>query len=173
MMPPNVGPKIGATIMVMPVIAKTAPRFSGGNESIMIDCCVGCNPPPAKPWIKRKKISISKELAIPHAKDAAVKPPMHNMKKRLRPITSANQPDKGKTIPFATKYDVSTHVLSSWLAPKDPAICDKDTLVIVVSNTSMNAAKLTTHATSHGLNPGATEDVSGGVMLLRINYRHD
>ena len=37
------------------------------------------------------------------ASDATVKPAMHIMKKFLRPRTPASQPDKGRTMPLATR----------------------------------------------------------------------
>src|SRR5579875_3575991 len=52
---------------------------------------------------------------------------------------------------FETRYDVSTHVLSSLLAPRLPAIYGSATLAMLVSSTSMNAASATTTAISHGL----------------------
>ena len=61
---------------------------------------------------------------------------------------------------FETRYDVSTQVLSSLLAPKLPAMCGKATLAMLVSSTSMNAAMATTIATSQGLNFGV-QSVSG------------
>ena len=53
-----------------------------------------------------------------------------------------------------TRYEVSTQVLSSLLAPKSPARCGKATLAMLVSRTSMNAASATTTAISQGLNFG-------------------
>ena len=46
----------------------------------------------------------------------------------------------GKTMTFDKMYDVLTHAISSWVAPKLPAICGSDTLMMVVSSTSMIAA---------------------------------
>ena len=58
------------------------------------------------------------------------------------------------TIPLATRYVVSTQVASSLLIDRLPAICGRETLTMVVSSTSMNAPKVTTIATSHGLERG-------------------
>ena len=87
---------------------------------------------------------------MPHKNDAAVKPRMQTMKKFFRPINAESQPDKGNTMPFATRYDVKIQVLSSELAPNEPAIYANATLAMVVSSTSINAAKLTTTETRKG-----------------------
>ena len=78
--PPKVGPKMGATIMVMPVSAKAVLRFSGGKASITIDICIGCKPPPAIPCSKRNTMSMGKDTDKPQANEAAVKPTIHNKK---------------------------------------------------------------------------------------------
>ena len=75
---------------------------------------------------------------------------MQIMKKRLRPKIPTNQPLTGRMIAFDTRYDVSTHVLSSVLAPRSPAMCGRATLAVLVSSTSINAASETTTAISHG-----------------------
>src|SRR5271170_4638890 len=54
---------------------------------------------------------------------------------------------------FETRYDVSTHVLSSWLTERFPAMCGRDTFAMLVSSTSMNVAIVTTSAIAHGLWP--------------------
>jgi hypothetical protein len=72
MIPPSVGPKIGAKTIVMPVIAKTAPRFSGGKISKIIACCVGCKPPPAAPCNILNTMRLVKDVAAPQAKEAAL-----------------------------------------------------------------------------------------------------
>ena len=63
---------------------------------------------------------------------------------------------------FDTRYDVSTQVLSSLLAPRSPAICGNATLAMLVSSTSMNAAMATTTAISQGLNFGSQGCGRGG-----------
>ena len=73
---------------------------------------------------------------------------------------------------FETRYDVSTQVLSSLLAPTLPAMCGKATLAMLVSSTSMNAAMATTIATSHGLNFGVQVSVGAAtVHLFDIHFR--
>ena len=58
---------------------------------------------------------------------------------------------KGSTRALHSKYDVTTHVLASSLTPRLPAMCGKATTTMVVSRTSMNAAKVATPAINQGL----------------------
>src|SRR5260370_11683758 len=62
-----------------------------------------------------------------------------------------NHPDRGSTIAFETRYDVSTHVESSCPADRLPAMCGNATFAIDVSSTSMNVASVTVTAITHGL----------------------
>jgi hypothetical protein len=48
---------------------------------------------------------------MPHKNELTVKMTMQSMKKFFRPITLAAQAPMGKTIAFATRYEVRTHVL--------------------------------------------------------------
>src|SRR5580704_13871601 len=102
----------------------------------------------------RKKISIARLGAAPQSKELAVKTRMHRRNKRFRPNNPASHPLIGSTMALDTRYDVSTHVLSSLLAPKLPARWGRATLAMLVSRTSMNAAMATTTAISHGLARG-------------------
>ena len=68
MKPPSVGPRIGATTVAIAATPKAAPRFSGGKESRMIDCWLGCSPPPKKPCNSRNTTSCAKAV-----RDAAQK----------------------------------------------------------------------------------------------------
>jgi len=54
-------------------------------------------------------------------------------------------------IAFDTRYDVNTHVDSSALADRFPAMCGSATFAIDVSSTSMNVASVTVMAITHGL----------------------
>src|SRR5580700_4067927 len=56
----------------------------------------------------------------------------------------------GRTMPFATRYDVSTQVASSTLAERLPAIWGRETLATLVSSTSMKVASITVAAINHG-----------------------
>ncbi len=65
----------------------------------------------------------------------------------------ASQPLIGSTIALATRYEVSTQVLSSWLTERSPAMCGRETLAMLVSSTSMKVARVTTSAIAQGLRP--------------------
>ena len=60
--------------------------------------------------------------ANPQSRELKVKIARQIMKKRFRPKVTANHPLMGRTIALDTRYEVSTHVLSSLLAPRFPAI---------------------------------------------------
>src|SRR5215471_3640549 len=64
---------------------------------------------------------------------------------------------------LVTKYEVRTHVDSSWLADRLPAMCCRETLAIEMSSTSMKAARPTVTAISHGLAPPGTPDGRDGI----------
>src|ERR1700685_1548744 len=89
--------------------------------------------------------------AIPHKSELTVKIARQVIKNHLRPITLANHPLIGRTTALETRYEVSTHVLCSLVAPRLPAIYGRATLAILVSSTSMKAARATTTAISQGL----------------------
>ena len=72
------------------------------------------------------------------------------MKKFLRPMMLDAHPPMGNTTAFATRYVVSTHVLSSRLAPRPPAMYGSATFAIEVSSTSIKAAIATVAAITHG-----------------------
>src|SRR5206468_2820521 len=57
----------------------------------------------------------------------------------------------GRMIALATRYDVRTHVDSSIVADRLPAMCGSDTFTTVVSRTSMKVANMTAIATIQGL----------------------
>jgi hypothetical protein len=108
--------------------------------------------------------------ATPQSSELSVNKAMQIMKNRLRPNIPTNQPLIGSTIAFDTRYEVSTQVLSSLLAPRSPAMCGSATLAMLVSSTSMNAARDTTTAISQGLTPnfGDTPDKSATFSLELI-----
>jgi hypothetical protein len=74
----------------------------------------------------------------------------------------------GNTIALATRYAVSTQVLSSTLAERPPAMCGSETFAMLVSRTSMNVASVTVNAIAHGLRGSrATGGASGrGAALI-------
>ena len=80
-----------------------------------------------------------------------MKPKTESISSRFRPNRLASQPVIGRMIAFATRYDVSTHVASSMVDDRLPAMCGSDTLTTVVSSTSMKVANITDSAMIHGL----------------------
>src|SRR5206468_5178091 len=96
-------------------------------------------------------ISSASVGARPHRNDDSVKPTTDSISSRLRPNMLASQPVIGRMIAFATRYEVSTHVASSIVTDKLPAMCGSDTLTTVVSSTSMKVANITDTAMSQGL----------------------
>src|SRR5512140_3108045 len=62
-----------------------------------------------------------------------------------------NQPPMGRMMAFETRYDVRTHVDSSTVAERLPAMCGSATLATLVSSTSMQVASMTVMAMIHGL----------------------
>src|SRR5580698_3351924 len=82
-------------------------------------------------------------------------------------MSDENQPDRGSTIAFDTKYEVRTQVDSSALADKFPEMCGSATFAIEVSSTSMNVASVTVTAITHGLiDPSGILNLASS--LLRI-----
>src|SRR5437899_4165592 len=114
-------------------------------------CAIGCSPPPPAPCSTRKKRRSPRLGAIPQSKKLTVKIPKQDMKNRFRPRAPASQPLMGRMMAFETKYEVRTQVLWSLLAPRFPAMYGRATLAMLVSRTSMKAARATTTAISHGL----------------------
>ena len=64
----------------------------------------------------------------------------------------------GRMIALETRYEVRTHVVSSTVAERLPAMCGSATLTTVVSSTSMNVPSMTATATIQGL-------ITGGVLF--------
>src|SRR5208337_2652357 len=52
-------------------------------------------------------------------------------------------------IPAATRYEVTTHAISSTLAEKLPCICGSETLTIELSSTSSTVPSITANAITH------------------------
>src|SRR5580658_3563811 len=157
---------------VMPYSANAKPRCCGGKVSARIACAIGCRPPPPAPCSTRKKSSSPRLGANPHSKELTVKIARQPMKNRLRPNRPASQPLIGRMIALETRYDVSTHVLWSLLAPRLPAMYGRATLAMLVSSTSMKAARATTTAISQGLNFGVQISVGAAmVSLLDVHFR--
>jgi hypothetical protein len=83
--------------------AMAIPRFAGGKLSIKTACEIGCNAPPAAPWITRAMIRKPRLPAIPHRADAIVNKVMQPMRNRLRPKTWPNQLVAGRMIAFESR----------------------------------------------------------------------
>ena len=109
---------------------------------------------------------------MPHNKELTVKTPKQDMKKRFRPKAPASQPLIGRMIAFETRYEVSTHVLWSLLAPRFPAIYGSATLAMLVSRTSMKAPSATTTAISQGLYLGRQTSWSSVIAVELIQQTH-
>src|SRR5579875_2622985 len=113
----------GATTAVTPYTENARPLFSGGNVSARIAWAMGCRPPPPTPWMTRDISRIAKLGAIPQNSELNVNRETQIRKKRFRPSRETNQPVIGHTTAYEIRYEVSTQVLSSLLAPMLPAMC--------------------------------------------------
>src|SRR5208282_1725828 len=164
---------VGAMMAVMPYNANAKPLCCGGKVSARMACAMGCSPPPPAPCNTRKRRRNPRLGAMPQSKELTVNTVKQAMKNRFRPSVPASQPLIGKIIAFETRYDVSTQVLWSLLAPRFPAIYGRATFAMLVSSTSMNAARATTTAISQGLYLGrqtSSSSVSAAVVILRNSY---
>src|SRR5262245_63423640 len=99
----------------------------------------------------RKRISVQRFGARPQRNDDTVKPVTHIIRRFLRPNRPASHPVIGRMIALATRYEVSTHVASSIVTERLPAMWGSDTFTTVVSSTSMKVANITAMAMIHGL----------------------
>src|SRR5580698_797478 len=124
--PPRVGPIAGAVTTATPYTANAMPRLAGGKVSARMACSLGCRPPPPAPCSTRQMISVAKFGASPHRKELMV-----NSATQL--MMEESQPLKGRTMALETRYEVSTHVLSSCPADRLPAICGRATFAMEVS----------------------------------------
>src|SRR5215469_3407503 len=119
----------------------------------------------------RKMISIGKLSDRPQKNDAIVNPPTDISRMRLRPKKFDSQPVIGRMMPLETRYEVSTQVASSTVAPRLPAMCGSDTLTTVVSSTSMKVPSITAIAIIQGLTSarsrgGATDPTAVAILYL-------
>ena len=93
----------GAVSPATPNIVMAVPCFSGGKPSIRIPWLAGWSPPPAMPWITRKRISCSRLVARPHSTEAAVKTAMERRKYLRRPRRAESQPVIGRMVALAAR----------------------------------------------------------------------
>jgi len=96
-------------------------------------------------------MSHSRLVAMPHSTDVSVNPVTQVSSMFRRPKRFASHPDIGRMMALETRYEVTTHVPSSTVAPMLPARCGTDTLTTVVSSISMKVASMTAAVTIHGL----------------------
>ena len=96
-------------------------------------------------------------MAIPQSSDVRVKPPTQVSKMRRRPKRLASHPAIGRMMAFETRYEVTTQVPSSTVAPRFPAMWGMETLTTVVSRISMNVASITAMVTIHGFTRAGAE----------------
>src|SRR5262245_135505 len=136
------------------------PRSCGGNASSSTACESGCIAPPVAPCSSRNPTRNGRFGAMPQSSDEIVNPATDVISSRLRPKCPASHPVSGRTMALATRYEVSTHVDSSIVADRLPAMCGSDTLTTVVSSTSMKVANMTATDTIHGFTVGADADNS-------------
>ena len=87
--------------------------------------------------------------ARPHSRLDTVKPVTTVISISLRPKKLDSQPEMGRMMALATRYEVSTQVASSTVAERLPAMCGRLTFTTEVSSTSMVALDITAMATSH------------------------
>src|SRR6516164_1283445 len=113
------------------------------------------------PCKTRNSSSAPRFGAMPQRNELTVNINRHPMKNRLRPSVPASQALIGNTMAFEARYEVSTQVLSSLLAPRLPAMYGRATLAMLVSSTSMKAAMATTTAINQGLTSGRQTAAEG------------
>ena len=101
-------------MMPRPKAAIAVPCFLGGKVSSSTDCDSGCRPPPLRPCSTRKKMSDSRLVAMPQRSEVKVKPETQSISMRRRPKRVASHPAMGKMMAFDTRYEVTTHVPSSY-----------------------------------------------------------
>ena len=93
----------GAISPATPNTVMAVPCFSGGKLSIRIPWLAGWSPPPATPWITRKRISCSRLVARPHSTEATVKTAMERRKYLRRPRWAESQPVIGRMVALAAR----------------------------------------------------------------------
>ena len=90
-------------IVATAVMDNAACRFSGGNVSSTMSCCIGCSPPPNSPCRPRNNSNSPKFVDSPQASDAAVNPVMEMRKYFLRPSCLLSEAETTRVMPLATK----------------------------------------------------------------------
>ena len=88
-------------------------------------------------------------VADPQSTELNVNTMMDARRYFLRPIILANQPLIGMIMALDTRYDVRTHVTSSWPAERLPWMYGNATLATLVSKISMRVGSITAMVISH------------------------
>src|SRR5712664_2499514 len=118
MMPPTVGPMVGASVATRPMIGPTMWNFERGNTVKADANTVGIMPAPKNPWIARQRIICSIDEANPQKKLAMVKPAADIANSNRVPNARDRNPDRGIAITSAIRYEVWTHDTSLELADR-------------------------------------------------------
>src|ERR1700687_3122099 len=95
-------------------------------------------PAPKKPWIARQRIICSIDLADPHRKHAIVKPEAEIANSNRVPSPRDRNPDNGRAITSAIRYEVWTHDTSLELADRPAWISVSDAETTWMSRIDMN-----------------------------------
>ena len=100
--PPRIGPRIGATIVVIAQTPVAAACFSLGKMRSSRVWLIGISGPPHRPWPMRKAISEPRLHARPQRNEKMPKPIIPTTNTRTVPKRRASQPVSGTQIASAT-----------------------------------------------------------------------
>ena len=100
--PPRMGPTIGAMIVVIAATDIATPALSRGKMRNNSVCESGISGPPHRPCAIRQAISRSSVRDNPHKAEKKVKPNRQTTKDRIVPKRAASQPVSGTQIASAT-----------------------------------------------------------------------
>src|SRR3546814_13261881 len=70
--PPRIGPRIGAVVVVIAQIARPIPAFSFGKMRSSNICDSGISGPPASPWSTRNSTSAPDRKSVASGRDVYV-----------------------------------------------------------------------------------------------------
>src|ERR1700676_1448167 len=141
MMPPTVGPMVGASVATRRMIGPTIWN-SGRATAVEAEANpVGIMPAPRKPWIARDRIICSMVEAKPHRKLAMVKPAAEIANNSRVPNARDRKPDNGMPMTSAIRYEVWTQDTSVELADRPAWISVSDAETTWMSRIDMNIPK--------------------------------
>ncbi len=98
-----IGPRMGATRVVMAQIPVAAGASLGGKTRSKRVCDSGINGPPHRPCRTRNMTSIGRDVAVPHRNENSPKPSMLATNTLTEPNRPASQPVRGTVIASATE----------------------------------------------------------------------